>query len=237
MKFTRVDYRKLSGKQQEIFNFQKVAGVLADYGFNCIKLADDWIGADFLAYHNDGVETLKVQLKGRLTIDRKYLGKGLHIAFPLDDGWCLVEHDELINIIGRFTNWLNTSSWTEEGQYHTSKPSKALIEALKPHTLGRFHMIGQLFIEEPLQWGLRGDPYLWKEMQIQLISTPIPSNLSTLDEYLEQAFKKITGHSLFCTDDFYLEQFAHDGMSSGMISPSFWRESAIPLLRSRYTSE
>jgi len=26
----------------------------AHYGFNCIKLADDWQGADFLAYHHNG---------------------------------------------------------------------------------------------------------------------------------------------------------------------------------------
>lgn len=53
MKFEHIKYNGLSGKQQEIYNFQKIAGVLADYRFNCIKLADDWRGADFLAYHKD----------------------------------------------------------------------------------------------------------------------------------------------------------------------------------------
>ncbi len=53
----RVDYRELNGKQQEIYNFQKVAARFADYGFNCIKLDDDWMGADFLAYHKDGTQT------------------------------------------------------------------------------------------------------------------------------------------------------------------------------------
>ena len=33
----RVDYRELNSKQKEIYNFQKVAARLADYGFNCIK--------------------------------------------------------------------------------------------------------------------------------------------------------------------------------------------------------
>ena len=56
MKFERVDYKKLSREQQEIYNFQKVAGVLSDYGFNCIKLADNWRVADFLAYHKEEVE-------------------------------------------------------------------------------------------------------------------------------------------------------------------------------------
>ncbi len=148
MKFERVDYRKLSGKQQEIYNFQKVSGVLADYGFNCIKLADDWLGADFLAYHKDGVETLKVQLKGRLTIDRKYLGKGLHIVFPLAGYWCLVEHDELVAIIDRVTDWLKTPSWMSHGQYHSAKPSRRLVEALDSYVLGR-HTIGSFFEEEP----------------------------------------------------------------------------------------
>ena len=58
--FQAVDYGKLKAKQKELFNFHKIAATLADYGFNCIKLADDWQGADFLAYHKDGSNTLKV---------------------------------------------------------------------------------------------------------------------------------------------------------------------------------
>ena len=37
MEFKKVQYEKLNGKQKEIYNFQKVAAELADYGFNCIK--------------------------------------------------------------------------------------------------------------------------------------------------------------------------------------------------------
>ena len=54
MELKKIDFKGLNAKQKEIFNYQKVAGELADYGFNCIKLADDWQGADFLAYHKDG---------------------------------------------------------------------------------------------------------------------------------------------------------------------------------------
>ena len=42
MKLEKVQYENLNSKQKEIYNFQKVAAILADYGFNCIKLADDW---------------------------------------------------------------------------------------------------------------------------------------------------------------------------------------------------
>ena len=87
----RVSYSELTTKQREIYNYQKVAAVLADYGFNCIKLDDDWQGADFLAYHKDGETTLKVQLKGRgLSIDRKYLKKDLYLCFGSDKARYLI---------------------------------------------------------------------------------------------------------------------------------------------------
>ena len=130
MEFKKIKYSELNSKQKEIFNFQKVAGVLADYGFNCIKLTDDWLGADFLAYHKDGEDTLRVQLKSRLTIDRKYMGKGLHMTFPILGGWCLIEHDELVSLVGHHTNWLNTESWQSKGQYHSAAPSQNLVKAI-----------------------------------------------------------------------------------------------------------
>jgi hypothetical protein len=69
-RFPKVAYSDLSARQKENFNFQKISAVLADYGFATIRLSDDWNGADFLALHRDG-ETLKIQLKGRLTPSTK----------------------------------------------------------------------------------------------------------------------------------------------------------------------
>ena len=135
MKLQRIKYSELNSRQREIFNFQKVAALLAEYGFNCIKLSDDWQGADFLAYHKDGRDTLRVQLKGRLTIDKKYIGKGLHIAFPVQGSWCLVEHDALVERARKHTNWLNTESWREKGLYHSDAPNAALLRSLAEHVL------------------------------------------------------------------------------------------------------
>ncbi|MGH9646318.1 MAG: hypothetical protein ACRD4E_05815 [Bryobacteraceae bacterium] len=70
-RFKTVSYKNLNARQKELFNFQKLAATLADCGYNCIKLADDWRGADFLAYRMDGTETLKVQLKSRIHDPRK----------------------------------------------------------------------------------------------------------------------------------------------------------------------
>ena len=90
----KVDYGTLNARAKETYNFQKFAGRLADYGFTCILLSDDWHGADFIAYHFDKEAILKVQLKGRLTFQGKYRGKDLHIAFRDGDDFYLYPHDD-----------------------------------------------------------------------------------------------------------------------------------------------
>ena len=97
--FQKTDYGTLNSRQKENFNFHKVAGKLADYGFNSLRLNDDWQGADFIACHIDGETFLKVQLKGRLTIDKKYIGKNIHIAFLHDQNCYLYPHDQILSDI------------------------------------------------------------------------------------------------------------------------------------------
>ena len=135
MHLKRIVYSELTAKQREIYNFQKVASLLADYGFNCIKLDDDWQGADFLAYHKDGSTTLKVQLKSRLTICRKFQDKDLYLAFPANGRWYLVPHDELVEIAGKTTPWLRSQSWVGDGLYSRDKPSKLMLDRLSSHAL------------------------------------------------------------------------------------------------------
>ncbi len=131
-----VRYSDLSLKQQRIYNFQEVAALLADRGFNCTRLADDRQGASFRADHKDGDYTLRVRLKTRPLIDRKYVGKGLYMAFPLDGVWHLIEHDHLVELAGKHTAWLVSPSWTGAlGQYHTDSPPLALATALRPFAL------------------------------------------------------------------------------------------------------
>ncbi len=99
VKFTRVCYNDLNRRQKENFNFQKVASCFAEYGFNCLKLSDDWQGADFIACHINGNDFLKIQLKGRLTFEQKYRDKNIYIAF-LDGNDCFVyPHDIVWEII------------------------------------------------------------------------------------------------------------------------------------------
>jgi hypothetical protein len=128
--FTRIPYSDLNARQKELYNFQKIAAMLADYGFNCIKLSDDWQGADFLPYHFDGTTTLRVQLKSRLTIQKKYCDKNIWIAFPHGESWYLIEHDQLVEKVGEHTNWLTTPSWKDRRGYSSKSINPALLKSL-----------------------------------------------------------------------------------------------------------
>ena len=133
MKLERIEYSKLNAKQQESYNYHKLSALLADYGFAGILLADDYNGADFLAMHKDG-QILRVQLKGRVTIDKKYVDKDLYMAFPVKDRWCLIAHDTLLDLTD-ISIWLTSSSWKERGSYSSPTVSKNLEIALAPYLL------------------------------------------------------------------------------------------------------
>lgn len=94
--------------------------------------------------------------------------------------------------------------------------------------------VAQLFEPEPRTWGLRGDPYLWRQMRERFASTPWPAGVEELERQIGEAFAALTGRPLATPEHFFVEAFAHGGMSSGLVDPSFWREQALPLLRARY---
>lgn len=135
-KLHKIAYDELNARQQEKYNFQKVAAVLADYGFNCIRLTDDWQGADFIAVHVDGSTFLKVQLKGRLSFNKKYFGKEIFIAFRDRDSWYLYPHDELQRIVFAVKSYGTTYSWVQRGGYSIGRLGPKLRELLEPYRLG-----------------------------------------------------------------------------------------------------
>ena len=134
-KFVPVQYEDLNSKQQEAFNLQKVGAVLADYGFITIPLSSDWGGADFIAQHRDGKTYLKVQLKGRLTFDKKYQGRDLHVCFREGANWFIYPHDELLDQVLGSSGIANTSSWKDSGGYSFPRLSKKLRKQLEPFRL------------------------------------------------------------------------------------------------------
>jgi hypothetical protein len=134
MTLTKIKYDTLNAKQKENFNYQKVSAVLADYGYMTMRLSDDWQGADFIAQHIDGQKFLRVQLKGRLSLDKKYLGKGLHMCFPDSGSWYLHPYDEVANHLLQKSNISNTESWQVKGIYnfpYLSQPLRFYLEKFR----------------------------------------------------------------------------------------------------------
>ena len=127
---TKSVYADLNARQKETYNFHKVAARLADYGYNSILLSDDWLGADFIAYHYDG-SFYRVQLKGRMTIDEKYIGKGLYIAFFDGDRLYVYPHDEMAKQIESAGNVSNSVSWSVAKSYSWPSSPKWLRNLLQ----------------------------------------------------------------------------------------------------------
>lgn len=91
-----------------------------------------------------------------------------------------------------------------------------------------------LFNEPPETWGLRGDPYLWRELEDRREVVDLTTDAHDLKRLLESEYQNITAQPIDVDEDVFVERFAHGGMSSGFVCPEFWRETAIPLLVSRY---
>ena len=134
----KIHYTDLNARQQENYNFQKFAGRLADYGYNCIRLNDDWQGADFIACHIDGAEFLKIQLKGRFTIDKKYSEKDIYIAFiDADNNYYLYPHDLIMKEVLGLGKVLSSESWKEGQSYYWPGIPKWGQKLLLPYKMKR----------------------------------------------------------------------------------------------------
>jgi hypothetical protein len=97
--------------------------------------------------------------------------------------------------------------------------------------------VSSLFSPEPIQWGLRGDPYLWREMAEHFRDVERPQSSAELSAMLEEMFFKLTGFPVSYPRHFRIDRHAHGGMSSGGIATEFWRKTAFPLLLSRFKAQ
>ncbi len=131
----KITYSKLNAKQKEIYNFQKVSALFADYGYTTIKLSDDWSGADFIALHFNNKDILRVQLKGRLTFEKKYKKKNLHICFhdKLSDDWYLYSHDEVLKKVNSTIK--SSKYWNIHGSYSFPRLSVNLKKILSNYII------------------------------------------------------------------------------------------------------
>ena len=130
-----VAYAALNSRQRENHNFQKVSALLADYGYVTLRLSDDWQGADFIAQHIDGQTFLRVQLKSRMGVARKYRNRGLWLCFPHRGHWYLCPHDALLEFMLAECNIGSTASWATKGEYTQLAPGKKHLDYLQRYQL------------------------------------------------------------------------------------------------------
>jgi hypothetical protein len=76
-----------------------------------------------------------VQLKGRLTFGKKYIGKDLYVAFKDGETWYLYPHDELLMVVLKETNVSNTESWQKQGGYSFPGLSQQITSLLEPYKI------------------------------------------------------------------------------------------------------
>jgi len=95
--------------------------------------------------------------------------------------------------------------------------------------------VSALFDPEPQAWGLRGDPHLWRALRAHLADVDVPASAEELEALLHAAFRELTGTDLASDPASAVcrEEYAHGGMSSGIISLDAWRQRLMPMLAER----
>ena len=93
-----------------------------------------------------------------------------------------------------------------------------------------------LFARPLTQWGMRGDPPLWRAMARAVKGRPLPQAFWDVRSQVEGEFEHITGHPLTdSAEPFLVRDFViGSGMSDGMVLPVFWVRTAIPILIDRW---
>jgi hypothetical protein len=115
---------------REVINRNTVVSLARAQGFNAFLPAYDG-GVDFILYRESDGLLRKVQLKSRWTINRKYEGRDIWIAFPIAGDWYLMPHDEMVTKVE--PRVIKSISWTKKGGYSRPKLSAAAIAQCAPY--------------------------------------------------------------------------------------------------------
>lgn len=133
-------------QKREVVNRNTIVTLALGQGFNVFLPVYDG-GIDFIFYHEGNNDLRHVQLKSRWAVHRKYIGRGIWIAFPISGEWYLVPHDKMVNYLEAKSSGTSVS-WTKYGSYSSGKPSKATIEAFQEYRFGSVGAIASIAAAE-----------------------------------------------------------------------------------------
>jgi hypothetical protein len=91
----------------------------------------------------------------------------------------------------------------------------------------------EFIFSPPPQYGLRGDPLLWKWIRVRFESNPTWSEES-FQKMLLETFTLLTDQIPEKGKNYFIQQIDTGGMSGGMICSDFWIDIGFPLLMSRF---
>ena len=95
-----------------------------------------------------------------------------------------------------------------------------------------------IFLDEPIQWGLRGDPYFWKELKNYFKNKLLPYSIEDFTTEFYSLFETIAkcklGEEKMSNVPEYVKP--NGGMSNGKLSHKFWLKKGLPLLKQRLES-
>ncbi|QMU60878.1 MAG: hypothetical protein GKR92_03880 [Gammaproteobacteria bacterium] len=94
--------------------------------------------------------------------------------------------------------------------------------------------LSELFHDNPIKWGLQGDPYLWKILEHHFKGVDVPNSVDALNQILETAFLDLTEYSINYEKSLYIECSKFGGMLTGGVSPIFWKDMGFPIIVERY---
>ena len=87
-----------------------------------------------------------------------------------------------------------------------------------------------VFERKPSHWGMRGDPFMWDELQKLCIGESLEIDEAGIVVMVSDHFKAVTGKVLTYDTNAYVERYAHGAMSSGQICGMFWLSRGITML-------
>jgi hypothetical protein len=134
---------------REVINRNTVVSLALEQGFNAYLPVYDG-GVDFILHREEDGLTRHVQLKGRWTINKKYIGRNIWVAFPSGSDWYLAPHDELVDL-AEAQGFTNTDAWVASGEYSRSIMSKALVAACQPFRFERIAVVANAAAREVAQ--------------------------------------------------------------------------------------
>ncbi len=131
----------------ELKNKYEFINLVLPFGFSpFIPEYDD--GIDFILHRTKDDLHLNVQLKSRWTVERKYFGRKIWIAFPDENRvaertWYLVPHDLMVERGQKLYG--NTKSW-KKGEYNKGAPAAGWVKEYGEYKVDR--LLGNLTNEK-----------------------------------------------------------------------------------------